>query len=83
MATTSVGYDGGAVVVYVSVPDEKVAKALATGIIEKKLAACVSAVPGIALISLQVSEDCLIHSCRASGHAVVQASHPIIGGTIK
>ncbi len=48
MADNSSGYDGGAVVVYVTVPDDAVAKSLASGIVEKKLAACVNVIPGTA-----------------------------------
>ncbi|KAK9866671.1 hypothetical protein WJX84_010127 [Apatococcus fuscideae] len=47
MASQADEYTGGAVVVYVTVPDDTVAKTIASGVVEQKLAACVSILPGI------------------------------------
>ena len=47
MATKASASQSGAVVVYVTVPDDKVAKALASSVVQQKLAACVSIIPGI------------------------------------
>ena len=49
MASQADEYTGGAVVVYVTVPDDTVAKTIASGVVEQKLAACVSILPGIGM----------------------------------
>lgn len=62
------GDTGGAMVVYVTVPSQDVADALASGLVEAKLAACVNIVPGGYLLVgvsgfTSVSCDCLYRSC--------------------
>lgn len=49
MSSTRAAADTGAVVVYVTVPDAATGKALARGLVEGRLAACVNIITGAAL----------------------------------
>lgn len=45
----------GASIVYVTVPDDAVAKQLSKGLVERKLAACVNIVPGRILLAFSLT----------------------------